>query len=53
MDWRKLALRILYWLAVMIVSIAILIGLITLLEARDSSSVNGGVWLADWLRGGA
>jgi hypothetical protein len=50
MDWRKLGLRVLYWLAVAIVSVAILVGLILLLEARDSSSVNGGVWLATWLR---
>jgi hypothetical protein len=38
---RRIALRVLYWLAVLIVSIAILVGLILLLESRDSSSVNG------------
>jgi hypothetical protein len=49
MDWRKLGLRVLYWLAVAIVSVAILVGLILLLESRDSSSLNGGAWLAPWL----
>ena len=41
MDVRKLLLRILYWLAVLAVSIAILVGLITLLESRDKSSIGG------------
>jgi hypothetical protein len=42
MDWRKLALRVLYWLAVLVVSLAILVGLILLLESRDDSSIDGG-----------
>ena len=46
MDYRKLLLRIVYWLAVLAISIAILVGLITLLESRDSSSINGGAWIA-------
>ena len=46
MDRRKLLLRILYWIAVLAVSIAILVGLITLLESRDSSSIDGGAWIA-------
>jgi hypothetical protein len=46
MDARKLLLKVLYWLAVAIVSVAILVGLILLLESRDSSSVQGGQWLA-------
>jgi hypothetical protein len=46
MDVRKVLLRVLYWLAVLAVSIAILVGLITLLESRDSSSINGGAWIA-------
>ena len=45
MDLRKVLLKVLYWLAVLAVSIAILVGLITLLESRDKSSVNGGVWI--------
>jgi hypothetical protein len=32
-----------YWLAVLIVSIAILVALILFLESRDSSSVDGGM----------
>jgi hypothetical protein len=46
MNRRKLLLAVLYWLAVLAVSVAILIGLILLLESRDSSSINGGAWLA-------
>jgi hypothetical protein len=46
MDWRKLLLRVLYWLAVAVVSVAILVGLILLLESRDSSSVNGALLAA-------
>ena len=46
MDWRKLALRILYWLAVLIVSLAVLVGLILLLESRDDSSIEGGTVIA-------
>jgi hypothetical protein len=45
MDYRKVLLKALYWLAVLAVSVAILIGLITLLESRDKSSVNGGAWI--------
>ena len=45
MDYRKILLKVLYWLAVLAVSVAILIGLITLLESRDKSSVNGGAWI--------
>ena len=42
---RKIILSILYWLAVLVVSLAILVGLILLLESRDSSQVEGGAWL--------
>jgi hypothetical protein len=42
-DLRRLALKVLYWLAVLVISLAILIGLILLLESRDESSVNGGL----------
>jgi hypothetical protein len=45
MDVRKVLLKVLYWLAVLAVSVAILVGLISLLESRDKSSVNGGVWI--------
>ena len=40
-DFRRLALRVLYWLAVLAISLAILVGLIMLLESRDESSVEG------------
>ena len=40
---RKIVFGVLYWLAVLIVSIALLIGLILLLESRDSSSVGGAI----------
>lgn len=40
-----LLLKGLYWLAVLVVSVALLIGLILLLESRDSSSVDGFVSL--------
>ena len=33
-------LKLLYWLAVLAISLAILIGLILLLESRDDSSVD-------------
>ena len=46
MDWRRILLKTLYWLAVLVVSLAILVGLILLLESRDSSSLNGGAWIA-------
>jgi hypothetical protein len=36
---RQIALRVLYWVAVLVISLAILVGLIMLLESRDSSSV--------------
>jgi hypothetical protein len=38
-DWRDWALRILYWAAVLLISLAILVGLIMLLESRDTSEV--------------
>jgi hypothetical protein len=45
MNWRKVLLKTLYWLAVLVVSLGVLVGLILLLESRDSSSLNGGAWL--------
>ncbi len=40
---KTVLLKILYWLAVLIVSLALIVGLILLLESRDDSSVSGGV----------
>ncbi len=45
MDWRRILLKTLYWLAVLVVSIGVLVGLILLLESRDSSSIDGSVIL--------
>jgi hypothetical protein len=36
---KRVLLKILYWAAVLIVSLAILVALILLLESRDESSV--------------
>ncbi|MEA2404767.1 MAG: hypothetical protein QOE08_1414 [Thermoleophilaceae bacterium] len=38
-------LKVLYWLAVLIVSLVLLIALVLLLESRDSSNLSGGVLL--------
>ena len=40
---RRLIGRVIYWLAVLVVSLALLVALILLLESRDSSQVDGGV----------
>ena len=37
--WKRILLTAIYWLAVLIVSIAILIALVLLIESRDQSSV--------------
>ena len=37
--WQRILLTVLYWVAVLVVSIAILIGLVLLIESRDQSSV--------------
>ena len=39
MSWQRVALAAVYWLAVLVVSVAILVGLILLIESRDKSSV--------------
>jgi hypothetical protein len=38
----KLLLRTLYWLAVLVVSLALVVGLILFLESRDQSSIESG-----------
>jgi hypothetical protein len=40
-DFRRIAGKVVYWLAVLVVSLAILVGLILFLESRDDSSVGG------------
>ena len=39
-------MRILYWLAVLVVSLALLVALVLFLESRDESSVEGGSVIA-------
>jgi hypothetical protein len=39
MRARRIAAKVVYWLAVLVVSVAILVALILLIESRDSSSV--------------
>lgn len=40
--WQRIALKVVYWLAVLAVSVVLLVLLITLIESRDKSSVKGG-----------
>ena len=40
-----MVLKVLYWLAVLAISVALVIGLILFLESRDSSSIDSGVLL--------
>ena len=37
---RRIGLKVLYWLAVLVLSVAILIALILLIESRDQSNVD-------------
>ena len=37
--WQRIGLKVLYWLAVLVVSLALLVALILLIESRDQSSV--------------
>jgi len=38
---KPVLLKVLYWAAVLVVSLALLVALILLLESRDDSSVSG------------
>lgn len=42
-------LKFIYWLAVVAISLALVIGLILFLESRDQSSVDGAILLAPLL----
>lgn len=42
-------LKIIYWLVVVAISLALVIGLILFLESRDQSSVDGAILLAPLL----
>jgi hypothetical protein len=37
--WQRIALRVVYWLAVLALSVAVLVALVLLIESRDKSSV--------------
>ena len=37
--WQRILLGVLYWVAVVVISIAILVALVLLIESRDQSSV--------------
>ncbi len=37
--WQHIALRVVYWLAVLALSVALLVALVLLIESRDKSSV--------------
>jgi hypothetical protein len=41
MRSRRIALKILYWLAVLVVSLVIVLALVMLFESLDDSSVGG------------
>ena len=38
-GWQRWALRVVYWLAVLALSVALLVVLVLLIESRDKSSV--------------
>jgi hypothetical protein len=38
----RILAKVLYWVAVLVVSLALLVGLILLLESRDDSEIEGG-----------
>ena len=40
--WQRILLSVLYWVAVLLVSIAILVALVLLIESRDQSRVEEG-----------
>ena len=37
--WQRILFGVIYWVAVLVVSIAILVALVLLIESRDQSSV--------------
>jgi hypothetical protein len=50
MRARRIALRVLYWLAVLVVSLLLVLALVMFFESLDSSSVgSGGVLVAPLL----
>ena len=41
-NWQRVLLSVLYWVAVLVISIAILVALVLLIESRDQSRVEEG-----------
>ena len=41
-TWQRVLLSVLYWVAVLVISIAILVALVLLIESRDQSRVEEG-----------
>ena len=41
-PWQRILLSVLYWIAVLVISIAILVALVLLIESRDQSQVEEG-----------
>jgi hypothetical protein len=39
-PWQRILLTVAYWLAVLVVSVALLVALVLLIESRDQSSVD-------------
>ena len=39
--WQRIAMTVVYWLAVLALSVALLVALVLLIESRDKSSVKG------------
>jgi hypothetical protein len=46
---RRIVLKVLYWVAVVAISLALVVALILFLESRDESSIDAGVILLDAL----
>ena len=45
-PWVTILLRVLYWVAVLAISLALLVALVLFLESRDESSVEGAALIA-------
>jgi hypothetical protein len=41
-TWQRVLLTVLYWVAVLVISIAILVALVLLIESRDQAEVEDG-----------
>ncbi len=48
--WQRIALKLVYWLAVLALSVALLVALVLLIESRDKSAVDSGGAVSPALR---